>query len=142
MFESNLFGAGVGAGGVGASASASAGIAASFPELGGDLAAAVAAMAGGGEEDGGNSFDEDGEEDPGAAGEGLGGLLGVGGPGAVPPSAGVGDGPEGVGGAAAAAMFAPQLAQLADMGFTDEDQLLPLLIQHGGMLERVMGSLF
>lgn len=41
-----------------------------------------------------------------------------------------------------AALFAPQLAQLAEMGFTDEDQLLPLLVRHGGQVERVMGSLF
>ena len=38
--------------------------------------------------------------------------------------------------------FAPQLAQLAEMGFTDEAQLLPLLVRHGGQVERVMGSLF
>ena len=41
-----------------------------------------------------------------------------------------------------AVLFAAQLAQLAEMGFTDEDQLLPLLVQHGGQVERVMGSLF
>lgn len=41
-----------------------------------------------------------------------------------------------------AVLFATQLAQLAEMGLTDQDQLLPLLVQHGGQVERVMGSLF